>query len=156
IEVIDMQNDMEAMKKYYSTEEEWEKRRRFYEEGPSREWQELYCDINAALGEDPAGPMAQTLADRWLNLAGRAHSGDPELQTHSPTAWMDREHWPPSMKRRIDEFNLEKVNEFIQQAVLSSRKKYFSKEAWAKVLEIRKDPARMSAMWQSRVDLFRE
>jgi MerR family transcriptional regulator, thiopeptide resistance regulator len=156
IEVIDMQNGIEVMKKYYSTAEAWDKRRRFYEEGPSREWQELYRDINAVLGEDPAGPMAQTLADRWLELAVRANSGDPELQTDNTTAWMDREHWPPSMKRRIAEFNLEKVHEFIQQAVLSSRKKYFSKEAWPRVVEIRNDPARLSAMWQSRVDLFRE
>jgi MerR family transcriptional regulator, thiopeptide resistance regulator len=156
IEVIDMQNDIEVMKKYYSTEEAWEKHRRFYEEGPSREWQELYRDINAVLGEDPAGPMAQTLADRWLALAVRAHSGDPELQTDSGTAWMDREHWPASMKRRIEECNLENVNEFMRQAVLSSRKKYFSKEAWDKLVEIRKDPARISAIWQSRVDLFRE
>jgi DNA-binding transcriptional MerR regulator len=156
IEVIDMQNDIEMMKKYYSTEEAWEKHRRFYEEGPSREWRELYRDINAVLGEDPAGPLAQTLADRWLEMAVRAHNGDPELQTDSPMAWIDREHWPQSMKRRIAEFNLEKVNEFMGRAVLSSRKKYFSKEAWAKVVEIRKDPARMTAMWQSRVDLFRE
>src|SRR5262245_8538626 len=155
MEVIDMQNDMEVMKKYY-TEEAWNKRRRFYEEGPSQEWQELYRDINALLEEDPAGSIAQTLADRWLNLALRAYNGDPELQTDSAKAWMDREHWPPSMKNRIDEFNLEKVNEFIQKVALSSRKKYFSKEVWAKVVEIRRDPARFSAMWQSRVDLFRE
>jgi MerR family transcriptional regulator, thiopeptide resistance regulator len=156
IEVIDMQNDIEVMKKYYSTEEAWEKHRRFYEEGPSREWRELYRDVNAVLGEDPAGPMAQTLADRWLELAVRAHYGDPDHQMGSPMAWMNREHWPQSMKRRIAEFNLEKVNEFMGKAVLSSRKKYFSKDAWEKVVEIRNDPSRMSAMWQSRVDLFRE
>ena len=95
-----MQNGIEVMKKYYSTAEAWDKRRRFYEEGPSREWQELYRDINAVLGEDPAGPMAQTLADRWLGLSVRASKGDPDLQTDNTTAWMDREHWPPSMKRR--------------------------------------------------------
>jgi len=156
IEVIDMQKDIEVMRKYYSTEEAWDKRRRFYEEGPSREWQELYRDINAVLAEDPSGPMAQGLADRWLKLAVRANGGDSELQTDNATAWMDREHWPPSMKRRIVEFNLEKVHEFIQQAVLSSRKNYFSKDAWSKVVQIRNDPARLSAMWQSRVDLFRE
>jgi DNA-binding transcriptional MerR regulator len=155
IEVIDMQNDIEVMKKYY-TEEAWEKHRRFYEEGPSREWQELYRDIKAVLGEDPAGPMAQTLADRWLKLAVRAYNGGPELQTDSPMAWMDREHWPQSMKPRIAEFDIENVNEFMRRAVFSSRKKYFSKEAWAKLVEIRKDPVRISAIWQSRVDLFRE
>ncbi|HEY2382877.1 MAG TPA: MerR family transcriptional regulator [Terriglobia bacterium] len=156
IEVIDMQEDIEVMKKYYSTEEAWEKRRRFYEEGPSREWQELYRDVDAALGEDPASDAPQELADRWLKLAVRADSGDPELQTHSPTAWLDRENWPPSMKRRIAEFNLEEVSGFLQRAVLSSRKKYFSEEAWAKMVEIRKDPALYSVMWQSRVDIFRE
>ena len=156
IEVIDMDNDIEVMKKYYATEEAWEKHRRLYEEGPSREWQELYRDINAVLGEDPAAPKAQTLADRWLKLAVKAYNGDPELQTDNGTAWMDREHWPASMKRRIAEFNLENVNEFMRQAVLSSRKKYFSKEAWGKLVEMRMNPARISATWQSRVDLFRE
>src|SRR5262249_22337747 len=53
-------------------------------------------------------------------------------------------------------FNLENVNEFIRQAVLSSRKKYFSTEAWGKLVEMRMNPARISAIWQSRVDLFRE
>jgi hypothetical protein len=60
------------------------------------------------------------------------------------------------MKRRIAEFNLENVNEFVRQAALSSRKKDFSKEAWAKLVEMRMDAARISAIWQSRVDLFRE
>jgi hypothetical protein len=69
---------------------------------------------------------------------------------------MDREHWPPSMKRRIVEFKLEEVNEFVPRMVMSSRKKYFSKEAWARWVQIRKDPAQFSVMWQSRVDLFRE
>jgi len=45
IEVIDVDNDIEVMKKYYSTAEAWEKHRRLYEEGPSREWQELYRDV---------------------------------------------------------------------------------------------------------------
>ena len=157
IEVIDMQNDIEVMKKYYSTEEAWEKRRRYYEEGPSEEWQELYRDVRAAIGEDPAGEKAQALADRWLKLSVRAWTGDPDVQTDSTTAWMDREHWPPAIKRRIAEFHLEEVVEFIQQAALSSRKKYFSEEAWAKLIEMRNRPAQdYSASWQRRVDLFRD
>lgn len=157
IEVIDMQNDIEEMRKYYGTAEAWEQRRRYYEEGPSREWQELYRDVRAALGEDPASEKAQTLADRWLKLAVRAYSGDPEVQTDSMTAWTDREHWPPAIKRRIAEFNLEEVNEFIHQAALSSRKKYFSEKAWAKLVAIRNPAAQdYSVMWQARVDLFRD
>jgi TipAS antibiotic-recognition domain len=156
IEVIEMQNEIDVMKKYYGTEEAWEKRRRFYEQGPSREWRELYRDVAAALEEDPASVVAQTLADRWLKLGLRAYNGEPEFQTDSPTAWMDREHWPPFMKRRIAEFKLEEVNKYISQAVLSSRKKYFSGPGWVKFVEIRKDPAQISVIWQSRVDLFRD
>jgi hypothetical protein len=69
---------------------------------------------------------------------------------------MDREHWPTFMKRRIAEFNLEEVTKYIQQAVLSSRKKYFTEQGWAKFVEIRKDPRQISDIWQSRLDLFCE
>jgi DNA-binding transcriptional MerR regulator len=157
IEVIDMQNEIAVMKKYYSTDEAWEKRRRYYEEGPSEEWQELYRDIRAALGEDPAGETAQALADRWLKLSVRAWSGDPEVQTDSMTAWMDRGHWPPAMKRRIADFRLEEVTEFIKQAAICARKKYFDDAAWAKFVEIRyASPQDHSVLWQTRVDLFRD
>jgi DNA-binding transcriptional MerR regulator len=109
-EVSNMNDEIEVMKKYYSTAEAWEKARRFYEEGPSREWQELYRDVAATLGEDPSGQKAQALADRWLTLSLRGY--DSEFRTSSMTAWMDREHWPPSVKRRIDEFSLESVYEW--------------------------------------------
>jgi len=157
IDAISMQNDIEAMKKYYSTDEAWKKRQRYYEEGPSREWQELYRDIGEALGDDPASEKAQALADRWLTLAVRAYRGDPEVQTDSMTAWMDREHWPPAMKRRIAEFGLEEVTAFVEQAALWSRKKYFSDEAWVTWIEIRHHAAQnYSSVWQSQVDLFRD
>jgi len=151
-----MQNEIDVMKKYYATDEAWEKRRRFVEQGPSREWRDLYRDVAAALGEDPAGEVAQALADRWLKLGLRGLRGEPEFQTDSPTAWMDREHWPPFMKRRIAEFKLEEVYRYISQVVLSSRKKYFSEQGWIKFKDIRKDPGQYSVIWQSRVDLFRE
>lgn len=156
LEVIGMHDDIAAMKKYYSTEDAWNRARRYYEEGPAPEWQELYRDIRAVLGEDPAGDRAQALADRWLQLSVRAYQGEPDLQTPSPAAWMDRENWPPSMRRRLAEFNLEEVHDFVEQAALSSRKKYFSEDAWIRWVEIRNDPAKLSVFWQSRVDLFRE
>jgi DNA-binding transcriptional MerR regulator len=156
IEVIDMQDGIEMMKKYYS-EEAWRKRKRYYEEGPSPEWQALYRDVAEALGEDPGSEKAQALADRWLDLSVRAYCGDPEVQTDSPTAWMDREHWPTVMKQRIAEFRMEEAAEFIKQAALSSRKKYFSEEAWARVLGMRDQTVEaFSASWQSMVDLFHD
>jgi len=158
IEVIAMQDGIELMKKYYSTEEAWEKRRRYYEEGPSPEWQALYRDVGVALGDDPGGDRAQALADRWLELTIRAGKGDPELQTDSPTAWMDREHWPPAMKQRIAHFNLDAVFEFIGRAAAASRKKYFSEGAWTRLVEMQRERFEQdsSSAWQARVDLFAE
>jgi hypothetical protein len=156
IEVIDMQDGIAQMKKYYS-DAAWEMRKRFYEEGPSPEWQELYREVGAMLGEDPGSDKAQALAERWLALSVRATSGDLSVQTHSGTAWMEREHWPPAMKRTIAEFKLEEVHEFIRQTAIASRKKYFSAEAWQKLEEIRtRQEEDLSMWWQKLVDLYRD
>jgi MerR family transcriptional regulator, thiopeptide resistance regulator len=157
IEVIDMQNDMQdgiaVMKKYYS-EEAWERHRCYYEEGPSPEWRQLYRDTEALLGTDPGNEPAQALVERWFELSRRAYTGDPEVQTDSPTAWMDREHWPPVMKQRLTEFKVEECSAFIKMAALSSRKQYFSEKAWAKLVRLRENETDHSRMWQARVDLF--
>jgi hypothetical protein len=159
IEVIDMQNSIETMKKYYS-EEAWEKRRRYYENGPSPEWVQLYRDASSLLGTDPASEPAQALADRFLKLSVRAWTGDPDVQTDSPTAWMDRANWPAAMKQRLAEYHREEIAAFIQQIALSTRKKYFSEAGWARYVELRErtmaDPQARSSTWQERLDLFRD
>ncbi|MBZ5634142.1 MAG: MerR family transcriptional regulator [Acidobacteriia bacterium] len=155
IEVIDMQDGIAVMKKYYS-EEAWERHRRYYEEGPSPEWRQLYRDTEALLGTDPGSEPAQELVERWFELSRRAYTGDPEVQTDSPKAWMDREHWPPIMKQRIAEFKVEEASAFIKLAALSSRKRYFSEGAWAKLMKLRENEKDHSRMWQARVDLFRD
>ena len=116
IEVIEMQDSVEVMKKYYGTKEAWERHRRLYEEGPAPEWRELYRNVQAALGEDPASAKAQALLARWFELSRKAlRSGDPALQTDSGTAWMDRANWPPAMKRRLEEFQLEELTGLIRK-----------------------------------------
>ena len=156
IEVIDMQDSVAMMKKYYS-EESWERHRRYYEEGPAPEWQELYRDAQALLNEDPGGEKAQALAERWFQVSKRAWAGDPEVQTHSASAWMDRANWPAAMKQRAAEYKMEEVHAFIKQASLSWRKKYFSDAAWAKLMELMgRTEDYHSARWQARVDLFRD
>ena len=153
IEAIDMQSDIEVMKKYYS-DDAWERHRRYYEDGPSPEWRQLYRDTEALLGTDPGSEPAQALVERWFELSRRAHTGDPEVQTDSPTAWMDREHWPPVMKQRMAEFRVEECTAFIKMAAMSSRKQYFSEKAWAKLVKLRENETDHSRMWQARVDLF--
>ncbi len=154
IEVIQMQDAVEAMRKYY-TEEGWERRRRYYEEGPAVEWHQLYRDVGAALDEDPGGERAQALADRWFDLTLRAYRGEVGLQTDSPTAWADREHWPEAMRQRIAQFNLEAVHEFIVKTATASCKKYFDPGAWARY-EPRIRSGFGSHLWQAQVDLFRD
>ncbi len=155
MEVITVQDAIEAMKQYYGTEEEWEKRERYYQEGPGPEWRMLYRDAAALLGEDPASEKVQSLADRWLVLTVRAASGDPTVQQDSQKAWVDREHWPAAMKARIAEFRLEEITELIRQAALCARKKYFSEAAWTMAVNMRKRTGLMPPSWQAHVDLFR-
>ncbi|MBV8845709.1 MAG: MerR family transcriptional regulator [Bryobacterales bacterium] len=155
IEVINMQDGIAVMKKYYS-EESWELHRRYYEHGPSVEWQALYHDAQALLGEDPGSAKAQELAERWFELSRRAYYGDPEVQTDSPSAWMDRANWPDAMKQRLTEYKMEEVHNFVRQAVLASQKKYFSEAAWEKLMQLTRQTTDHSAQWQARVDLFRD
>jgi DNA-binding transcriptional MerR regulator len=156
IEAIDMQQDVAVMRKYYS-EESWEQHRRYYEDGPSAEWRKLYSDARALLGEYPVGAPAQDLARRWNDLSRRAHSGDPDVQTDSPAAWMDRANWPDVMKQRAAEFRMEEVVAFIQHAELSARKQFFSEEAWARLEELRNQGGEShSAQWRDRANLFRD
>lgn len=157
IEVIQVQDAIEIMRRYYDTAEAWQKRKSYYEEGPGPEWRTLYHDVAELLGHDPANEAVQALADRWLLLTVRAIKGDPAVQQDSGRAWMDREHWPAEMKARITEFRLEEVTELIRQAALCSRKKYFSEAAWTRVVEMRKQSGQLfPPTWQARVDLFRK
>ncbi len=156
IEVIEMQDSVEVMKKYYGTEEAWERHRRLYEEGPAPEWRELYRAVQAALerrsrereGAGAGGPVVRVVAE------GFRESGDPALQTDSPTAWMDRANWPTAMKRRLEEFHLEDLVQFMGKAFAAQQKKYFGEAGWAKLHS--PDGQVSSHRWQARVDLFRD
>jgi DNA-binding transcriptional MerR regulator len=157
IEVIEMQNGVETMKKYYS-EEAWERHRRYYQEGPSPDWQTLYRGVIALLDEDPGAPAAQAAAERWLALSIRAQQGDPEVQIDSATAWVDRASWPAVMKRRIEEYRVEEVMRFMHKAGIACRRKYFAEAAWERHQTdlTSRSVEESTAIWQARVDLFRD
>src|SRR5262245_17775269 len=153
--------DLGSMKKYYD-EAGWERRKRFYDEGPSHEWRGLYADIVAVIDHsdrsrsDPGSAEAQAVAERWLNLSMRAYAGDPEVQTDSPVAWMNRAHWPAGLKRRAARLRLDEVHAFIKETARCALKKYFSKDAWTRLERQReRTPEEASRLWQARVDLFR-
>jgi DNA-binding transcriptional MerR regulator len=114
IRIIAMQ-DIDAMRRYFS-DEAWEKGREHFDDWPSQEWQALYRDVSAALDTDTAGATAQTLADRWMALALVSATGSG-MRTGLHRAWADREHWPPVLKRKIAEFNIEEATRFINEAL---------------------------------------
>ena len=113
IRAIEMQ-DIDVMRRYFS-DETWERGREHFNDWPSQEWQALYRNVAAAIGDDPAGPTAQALADRWIELATAAKGSGMRTALHR--AWADREHWPPVLKRKITEFNIEQATRFINEAL---------------------------------------
>lgn len=114
IRVMEMQ-DIDVMRKYYS-DEAWDQWKHHYQDWPPEEWRALYQDIVAAIGSDPSGQAAQALADRWLTVVWGA-SRQGSIRSGLVKAWADREHWPPALKRRIAEYDIERATRFIGEAL---------------------------------------
>ena len=105
IQEIAMQNSMDWSKKYYSPEAQGkvEERKKLWspelQERVSREWAELLAEVEASLGEDPAGAKAQALAARWRKLVEGFTGGDPEIQRGLNRMWADQDNWPVSARQ---------------------------------------------------------
>jgi MerR family transcriptional regulator, thiopeptide resistance regulator len=123
IEVIEMQENVDFMKRYYSEEAQAKMEERREQWNPelqaeaTRAWTDWFRDVELALGEDPAGETAQALAARWKRLVEGFTGGDPQIGAGLKNAWADREHWPEGMKRQTAEFARPEVWEFIQRAM---------------------------------------
>jgi MerR family transcriptional regulator, thiopeptide resistance regulator len=125
IEVIDMSDQQEDMRKYYS-DDAWaalsqrreamtDKLRDIAMEG-TRKWMALYGDVIAALDADPAGPVAQALVDRWQGLIDEFTGGNQGIQEGLGRAWQDRANWSEAMKKNSEPFGDPRVWEFIRNA----------------------------------------
>ena len=105
IREIEMQSDMDWTKKYYSEEAQAkvEARKHLWspelQERVSKQWAELFVDIEASLGEDPAGQKAQALVARWKKLVEAFTSGDAEIQKGLNAMYADQANWPKGPKR---------------------------------------------------------
>jgi DNA-binding transcriptional MerR regulator len=125
IEVINMQNDMEWVKRYYSEEQLQSLAARqtpqeVIEQG-QRDWAELISDIEAALGEDPASEKAQELAKRWSALIEQFTLGDAGIQKSLNKLYADKENWPSSFQKPYSD----EVGAFICKAteILNNKKR---------------------------------
>jgi MerR family transcriptional regulator, thiopeptide resistance regulator len=122
IEVIEMQDNMDWSKKYYSegAQAKVEERKQLWspenQERWSKEWLDLFRDVQAALEEDPAGEKAQALAARWKKLVEAFTGRDPQITAGLSKMHQDRPNWPASMRQRMQPFSNKKVWEFIQKA----------------------------------------
>ena len=97
---VGMQNDSNWTMKYFGDEAKAavEERKGLWspelQERVTREWNELFRDAEAALGEDPAGPIAQSLAARWKRLIGDFTGGNPQIQKGLNRMYADSANWP--------------------------------------------------------------
>ena len=81
----------------------------------AKKWQDLIADLNAAVarGEQPAGPVAQTLAQRWLDLINTFTMGDKAITQGLASAYRDGAFPMPYTSQ---------VHDFVQQAVAIRQK----------------------------------
>ena len=81
------------------------------------DWTNLFHDVEAALGEDPAGEKAQALVARWTTLVNRFTGGDPEMNVGLRNAWADREHWPATLQDKPQHLATADIWQFIGRAM---------------------------------------
>jgi DNA-binding transcriptional MerR regulator len=104
IQEIEMQNSMDWSKKYYTPEAQAkiEERKNLWspelQEKVTKDWSALIADVEAVLGEDPAGSKAQALAARWRKLLEGFTGGDPEIQKGLNKMWGDQTNWPDATR----------------------------------------------------------
>lgn len=123
IEVINMQNDMEWMKKYYTEEQLEELAARGaggVRERGEQEWAALIREVKAAAlaGEDPASEKSQALAARWSKLIEAFTGGDPAIHESLRRLYADQSNWPSTFEKPYGD----EVETFIQQAVAARGK----------------------------------
>jgi DNA-binding transcriptional MerR regulator len=122
IEVINMQNNMEWVKKYYTEEQLQTLAARWspeLQEKASREWAELIREVGASLSEDPASEKVQALAARWAELIEAFTKGDPGIEQSLRNLYADQANWPSTFNKPCSS----EVGVFMAQAMAIRRGK---------------------------------
>ena len=89
------------------------------QERVTKQWNELFRDVETALGEDPASETAQALFARWRTLIEGFTGGDAEIQKGLNRMYSDMPHWPAD--RRAAFGIRPEIQEFITKAMRASR-----------------------------------
>lgn len=126
IEVMNMNENTEWTKQYYSDEAQAkvEERKNLWspelQERVTKDWNDLTVDIEAAIadGAKPADERAQNLAARWQNLVNEFTGGDKEIQQGLNKMYADEKNWQTDWKKPFSD----EVQNFIFEAMKSSAK----------------------------------
>lgn len=127
IEVINMQENMDWTRKYYteSAQAQVEERKKLWspelQERVTRDWSEMVADIESAItdGTQPANPRAQKLAARWQKLVLEFTGGDREIQQGLNKMYADEKNWQSDWKKPFSD----EVQNFIIEAMKISSAK---------------------------------
>jgi len=126
IEVIEMQDNPNWSEKYYSEEALDKLKNRKWtpemQEQTTNKWNDLFRDVEAALGEDPAGAKAQALAARWSALIHEFTQGDPGVSKGLNNVWKNPSGLPAETQANMKPYMNPKVHEFIQKAFAAGKK----------------------------------
>jgi len=125
IEVIEMENNTDWTRKYYSDEalEKIEQRKQRWspelQERVTKDWTDLFRDVEAAIarGDDPAGKPAQALGARWKKLVEAFTGGDPQVSAGLGKLHADRPGWPAHAQQQMAPFSNKAVWDFIHKVI---------------------------------------
>ena len=132
IQEIQMPNQTDWLKKYYSEEARKELAKRAENWTPEiqakveGDWQKLIKEVQRASssGEGPAGKKAQALAARWLKLVDAFTGGNPAIKKGLNKLYAD-----PSARKSAFRLSMDaNVTEFIGQAMEAYRQKKLGKD----------------------------
>lgn len=121
IEVINMQENSEWTKQYYSenAQAKIETRKNLWspelQQRVTRDWNELVKDIETAMSEGakPSDERARKLAARWRALIEEFTGGDREIQAGLNRMYADEKNWQTDWKKPFSDA----VQNFIMEAM---------------------------------------
>ena len=123
IEVINMEQNTEWTRKYYSEEAQAkvEERKTLwspeFQEKVTKDWSELVADIETAIadGTKPSDTRAQSLVNRWRGLLNQFTGGDSQIQEGLNKMYADEKNWQTNWKKPFSD----EVQNFIFEAMKS-------------------------------------
>ena len=117
-----MQNDTDWIWKYQSEESKARLKARApwtpeLQERVSRQSMGLIAEVQAILGQDPAGVEAQALAARWVALVEEFTGGDAKITEGVRQLYVDRANWPDPARKQMQPFMNREVWEYMHKAI---------------------------------------